>query len=263
VWITNIYKCVLPEDREPKKAEYRRCISVLEEQIRSFRPRKILACGNRVFEHLFEGQNGSKFEQTVGKVFKYNDQIPTLVMHHPSKKWMYSREKREGDYEKLKEFLRAGTITLCGSAKFFPKLWDIKKELEMYGFEVLTPSMVDFHHLLHTNRERFLQRQRAATKDHFDKIRRSDAIYVANYDNDGIAGRVGENSFMEISVAFYRGIPIFMMKPVPDMAYGDIIECMSPNIVGENWDLMSDSLRDILLYVTGLTDLEVESSQDI
>lgn len=53
VFITNLFKCLLPEDREPLVKEYRRCLSILEAQIEEFRPKKLVLFGHLVYKSLF------------------------------------------------------------------------------------------------------------------------------------------------------------------------------------------------------------------
>ena len=74
-------------------------------------------------------------------------------------------------------------ITLCSSAKFFERLRDIEKELTSRGLEVLLPSMTDYHNL---TEDALAKIQYDLIRDHFQKIDRSDAIYVANYSKNGI-----------------------------------------------------------------------------
>ncbi|MFH1064973.1 MAG: hypothetical protein V1734_00515 [Nanoarchaeota archaeon] len=95
-------------------------------------------------------------------------------------------------------------ITLCSSARFFDRLPNIKKELEKRGREVLLPSMADYHHLEETALAKIHYN---LIKDHFQKIGKSDAIIVANYDKNEIKGHIGGSCFLEIGKAFDKGIP--------------------------------------------------------
>ncbi|MCK4669988.1 MAG: hypothetical protein KAT43_02200 [Nanoarchaeota archaeon] len=241
IFITNLFKCVLLEDKNPKKKEYEKCRPILEEQVREFQPRRIIACGSTVYNHLFPEEERT-FEERLGKIQEFNG-VLTFVLNHPSRKWMYSPEKKEADYAAVKKFIEPLKITLCSSAKFFPRLPRIKKALQKLEYEILLPSMIDFHD---PEEEEFIRRQTISTIDHFRKIGRSDAIYVANYDNERIPGRVGENSFSEIAVAFYKKIPIFLMNPVPEMSYRDVIQSMQPHVVGRKWKILDQIFRSVV-----------------
>ena len=132
-------------------------------------------------------------------------------------------------------------ITLCSNAKFFEKLWNIKKSLQEKGYEVLLPSMKDFHHL---NEDSLAKIQYDLINEHFQKIDQSHAVYVANYDKNGIVGYIGGNSFLEIGLAFYRKIPIFLLNDIPQqVSYREELIALKPIVVGEDWDKLDDILK--------------------
>ena len=132
-------------------------------------------------------------------------------------------------------------ITLCSSAKFFEKLWDIKKSLEEIGHEVLLPSMKDFHHL---DEDSLAKVQYDLINEHFQKIDQSQAVYVANYDKNGIAGYIGGNSFLEMGLAFYRKIPIFLLNDIPQqVSYREELIALKPIVVGEDWNKLDVILK--------------------
>ena len=135
-------------------------------------------------------------------------------------------------------------ITLCSSATFFEQLGDIKKSLEERGYEVFLPSMKDFHHL---GEDALAKVQYDLINEHFQKIERSDAIYVANYDKNGVAGYIGGNSFLEMGLAFYRKIPIFLLQEIPpQISYREELIALQPIVVGEAWDKLDDILQNFI-----------------
>ncbi len=135
-------------------------------------------------------------------------------------------------------------ITLCSSAKFFEKLRDIKRSLEERGYEVLLPSMKDFHHL---GEDSLAKIQHDLITEHFQKIDQSHAIYVANYDKNGIAGYIGGNSFLEMGLAFHRKIPIFLLNDIPQQAnYREELIALKPIVVGEDWGRLDDILKKFM-----------------
>lgn len=132
-------------------------------------------------------------------------------------------------------------ITLCSSAKFFEKLWDIKKSLEERGYEVLLPSMKDYHHL---SEDALAKIQYDLIGEHFRKIDESDAIYVANYDKNGIAGYIGGSALLEMGLAFYRKIPIFLLNNIPQqVSYREELIALQPIVIGEDWDKLDGILN--------------------
>ncbi len=102
--------------------------------------------------------------------------------------------------------------------------------------------MQDFHHLEETALAKI---QYGLIKDHFGKIDKSDAIYVANYDKNEIEGYIGGSAFLEMGKAFDRGIPIFLMKDVPNqLSYREELIALRPIVIGENWKTLDQHLKD-------------------
>jgi len=132
-------------------------------------------------------------------------------------------------------------ITLCSSASFFYRLPSIKNALENIGYEVLLPSMTNFHHL---PERAFAKIQHNLIKEHFRKIDQSNAVYIANYEKKGIEGYIGGNVFLEMGKAFDREIPIFLMKDIPkSSAYKDELTALQPIVIGRNWNKLEELLR--------------------
>jgi len=132
-------------------------------------------------------------------------------------------------------------ITLCSSAKFFDRLPSIQRSLEHQGYEILLPSMGDFHHL---EEGVLAELQHDLMIDHFKKISQSQAIYVANYDKNGIAGYIGGNAFLEMGVALYKNIPIFLLNGIPQQcSYREELLALQPIVVGEDWNRLDAVLK--------------------
>lgn len=129
-------------------------------------------------------------------------------------------------------------ITLCSSARFFDRLLNIKKEMEERGHEVFLPSMTDYHELEETALAKI---QYNLIKDHFKKIGQSDAIFVANYDKNGIKGHIGGSCLLEMGKACDKGIPIFLLNNIPEQSsYREEIIAMQPIVMGEEWDKITE-----------------------
>lgn len=125
-------------------------------------------------------------------------------------------------------------IALCSSSKFFNKLPEIKKEMEAIGHEVLLPDMKDYHHL---SEDSLAKIQYDLIRKHFKKIDNSDAIYVANYEKNGIEGHIGGNCFLEMGKAFDKGIPIFLLNNLPEkLSYREELLAMQPIVIGKDWE---------------------------
>jgi uracil-DNA glycosylase family 4 len=112
VYITNLFKCLLPGDRSPRRNEYRNCTRLLEQQVDDFKPRRIVAFGNMAYAFMFPGLAAEyRFETRVGQAFAFHD-IPTLISHHPSKLVYFPSENKRWSYEKIKEFLTTDKVII-------------------------------------------------------------------------------------------------------------------------------------------------------
>lgn len=132
-------------------------------------------------------------------------------------------------------------ITLCSSAKFFDRLNEIKNALEQRGYDVLLPSMIDYHHL---HEDALAKVQHDLIRKHFEKIDRSDAIYVANYDKNGVSGYIGGNSFLEMGKAFDKRIPILLRNNIPEkVSYYEELVALQPIVIGEDWTQLEKVLK--------------------
>ena len=81
-FITNIVKCRPPENRNPAKDEIIACSHFLEEQIRFISPKMILLLGTVALKSLFNTTLG--ISHLHGKIFYYDNEIPTIATYHPS-----------------------------------------------------------------------------------------------------------------------------------------------------------------------------------
>jgi hypothetical protein len=140
-------------------------------------------------------------------------------------------------------------ITICGSIAFYDRMLEIKKELEGLGHKVELPplevkdkdgnfiSVKEYYELrkAETNEKSWIwERKKEAIRAHFNKIDRSEAVLILNYDKKGIANYIGGNTFMEMGVAFYLDKPIYLLQPLPEISYKEEILAMFPIIINGN-----------------------------
>ncbi len=111
-----------------------------------------------------------------------------------------------------------------------------KNMLESKGHKVFVSEFT--HQFLGVNEEdkKRLNKQNvekhAAIKEHWDKIRVSDAILVLNFDRNGIDNYIGGNTFLEIGFAYVLGKKIYLLNPIPDIPlYSAEIIGMKPTIL--------------------------------
>ncbi len=74
-----------------------------------------------------------------------------------------------------------------------------------------------------------------AIREHWEKIKQSDAILVLNYDRKGIANYIGGNTLMEIGFAHVLNKKIFLLNPIPAIDhYHSEIAAIRPTILQGN-----------------------------
>lgn len=122
--------------------------------------------------------------------------------------------------------MRKKTITICSSVSFYKKVFDVKKELEQLGFNVLIPQTaekmqksgdfnVDNHKTWFKNPADY-KIKRKLMEGHFKKIKKSYAILVLNYEKKGVPGYIGGNVLMEMAAAFLDKKPIYILNPIAE-----------------------------------------------
>lgn len=138
-------------------------------------------------------------------------------------------------------------ITLCGSIAFYDHMLDIKRELELMGYSVELPPhevanengdtlpVQQYYALLKADDNQtsswIWDKKESAMRVHLDKVTRSDAIVVLNYEKGGVAGYIGGNTFLEMGVAFYLKKKIYLLNPIPNLPYKDEIVGMKPIVL--------------------------------
>lgn len=111
VYITNIVKCYLPENRVTRE-EVRACTPYLDRQIEIIQPKVIVTLGNVAMEYIF-GKFGIKLEpisRIHGEVFKTSTlilQVTVIPMYHPAAALRNPglRSVVEEDWMKIREVL--------------------------------------------------------------------------------------------------------------------------------------------------------------
>ena len=106
IYLTNLFKCVLKGDRNPKVGEYKNCMGNFRKELQNFNPEKMVLFGSTTFKVLFPGLAEIKKHEELWGQKRFYMGIPTLMLPHPSKSSYFSQERRINEfYEPLKEFL--------------------------------------------------------------------------------------------------------------------------------------------------------------
>ena len=129
-------------------------------------------------------------------------------------------------------------IAVCGSMTFYEKMIEVKERLEDMGHIALLPHVEyrDFHKVREVDEEKWFRLKPKFIRDHFDKIKKSDAILVLNYEKNGIKNYVGGNVIFELGLAFDLKKKIFLLNPIPKgLPYTEELEVIKPIVI--NGDL--------------------------
>ncbi len=115
-------------------------------------------------------------------------------------------------------------IAICSSASFYKQVLEIEKELKRLGFKVKTPKTVNImkknnnfdvsYYKTWFKNEKDYTKKTKLMVHHFNKILKSDAILVVNYEKNGVDGYIGGNTLMEMLVAFLNKKKIFILNEI-------------------------------------------------
>jgi uracil-DNA glycosylase len=107
IYLTNVFKCLLPDDREPRAQEYRSCKKVLAAQIAEFLPKKMVALGQKAYNQLFPDEAlamGHRY--AIGRILQHEG-VPTLILPHPREIWYLPKAGKLEQYLLAADFLSA------------------------------------------------------------------------------------------------------------------------------------------------------------
>ena len=135
-------------------------------------------------------------------------------------------------------------IAIYGSMVFTEKMIQTKIKLEKLGHKIFVSGFADAY-LGKTEKEKeeltlFHKNKRDAIREFWEKIKKSDAILVLNYDRHGIKNYVGGNTLMEIGFAHILKKKIFILNPIPAIIYyKSEIEATKPIILNGDITLIA------------------------
>ena len=94
-------------------------------------------------------------------------------------------------------------ITICGSMVFTEKMIEVKKELEDRGHTAFVSGFAE-HYIGKKEDEKirlaiYHKKEKDAIREHWEKIKKSDAILVLNYDRKGIKNYIGGNIIADVN----------------------------------------------------------------
>jgi hypothetical protein len=127
-------------------------------------------------------------------------------------------------------------VAICASMAFSERMIAVQQELERMGHETeISRFAALYAGKSPVEKERLTlhdKNESDAIREFWEKIRRSDAILVLNYDRKGVKNYVGGNTLMEIGFAHVLHRRIFLLNDIPDIDfYKSEIEACKPIIL--------------------------------
>lgn len=113
-------------------------------------------------------------------------------------------------------------ICVCCSLSFTDEVKKITNELEKLGHEVLLPNGVILDAIHQPDFDPVKAKRDNgydAVRDHFNKVKESDAVLICNLTKNGVENYIGANTFLEMGFAYYHEKPIYTLNPLPDYKY--------------------------------------------
>jgi 8-oxo-dGTP pyrophosphatase MutT (NUDIX family)/nucleoside 2-deoxyribosyltransferase len=121
------------------------------------------------------------------------------------------------------------TITICGSMKFAEQMISLATQLKKNNWNVLLPDISQSKSQKSKSKIEYINA-------HFDKIKKSDAILVANYEKNSIPGYIGSNTLMEIGVAQALHKKIFILKQIGEQKCKEEVLSITTKILNDTVD---------------------------
>jgi hypothetical protein len=138
-------------------------------------------------------------------------------------------------------------ITILGSSKFAKQMVEYRDKLIALGHEI----NLHEHYIAQGKGEMIdlverMGKEHAKVKKeydyhryHYDEItNKSDAVLVLNFDKNGIDNYIGGNTLMELGFAYVHNKKIFLLNPIPQMAYTDEILSVDPIVINGDLSLI-------------------------
>lgn len=131
-------------------------------------------------------------------------------------------------------------ITICGSMFFMDRYRELQKELESKGFQVEIPREGT------PEQEEDITYIRATGFDYLTNvIPKSDAVLIANFEKNGVAGYIGTSVIMEITSAWMNKKPIFLLfEPCSKQKCIDEINIVEPTILDGSLEMLFYCYQD-------------------
>lgn len=129
-------------------------------------------------------------------------------------------------------------VFICSSKYFYNKIDLIKMELENSGHEVILPNSYDNPFMEDEKRRMGVDEHKVwkseMIKRQDEKVKKSDALLVLNFEKNGHKNYIGGATFLEIYEAFKQNKPVFLYNNIPDGIFKDELLAINPVVINGN-----------------------------
>ncbi len=132
-------------------------------------------------------------------------------------------------------------ITIGGSMVFAKEQVEAKKVLENKGHEVLLTDNIEEYVNSPSIKQSYEEELRISLENDimmsfFNKLAKSDAFLVCNYDKKGIKGYLGTSVLMEMGLAYYLNKKIFLLYDIDrTQGYALEVDIIKPTVINEDY----------------------------
>jgi 8-oxo-dGTP diphosphatase len=132
-------------------------------------------------------------------------------------------------------YTKPKTITICGSMQFAKEMSKLAAQLKEKGWNVFLPDSLESSE----SKLKKTKTKKQYITAHFDKIKQSHAILVANYEKNNIPGYVGSNTLMEIGLAHALHKKIFILKELGEQKCKEEVLAIATQILNDDIDSLN------------------------
>ena len=101
VYITNAFKCLMPDDKDPKLKDYMICVDILKKQVLDAKPKKIIVYGSKAAMVLLPERTQLDVSTGISMIYE----TPTMFMYHPRRLHDMKIQERQKYFIEIRNFL--------------------------------------------------------------------------------------------------------------------------------------------------------------
>ncbi len=133
-------------------------------------------------------------------------------------------------------------IFICCSKYLYHKIPEIKEKLEKAGHEIILPNSFEEplkeEEMKKISKEEHIKWKSNMLKLQEEKVKKSDALLILNFEKNNQPNYIGGATFLEIFKAWSLNKKTFLFNPIPDNILKDELTAMNPIILNGDLSLI-------------------------